>query len=105
MAIQLAYTARFRTVFDRAYHRVAKIDLDYGHSRAMLEVWIYPDAATRDADPGATVQRTVLQVADTPDGAAFTKHFSAEALAKTTPSAAAYAYLKSLGSYKAALDV
>lgn len=107
MALQMRYTAKFLTVFPSAYFRVVKLDLDYRNKRAMVEVWVYPDDATRQSNDLATVERFVLQVADTADATPFTQFFgnTAQNALDMNPQKAVYQYLKTLGSYSSSVDV
>jgi len=106
MALTLPYTAPFKSDFPDAYFRVTKVDLDVPAHKAVIEYWIYVEADTRVADEQATVTRQLLAVYDTPEASAYTTYFGAEALsaAGMNPLAAAYAYLKSLGSFAGATD-
>lgn len=107
MALQMSYTAPFRTVFPTAYFRVAKIDLQFLESRAWVEVWVYPDQATRQLDDQATVARLILRIEDVPGTTAFTDYFgvAAQNVQGMNARKAAYNYLKTLGSYSGATDV
>lgn len=106
MALQLAYTAPFRTVFPAAYLRVVKVDIDIPAGKACIEYWTYPDAKIRAEDGQATVERKIIAVYDTEEAATFTEFFGVKALSQegANPIAAAYFYLKALGSFAKATD-
>lgn len=107
MAFVFDYTAPFLTVFEDAYARVTKVDINVPEQRASIEVWVYPDQATRATDQDATVQRLMLPVYETPEAPHFSTYFSAVALSVEgmNPIKAAYAYLKTLGQFAGAVDV